>query len=233
VIPAPIPPIPPVPPVAPPLNPPPDPGPQPTAPTEPTVPRQGEPGPQPPPGATMAKKQEWQAKNAAYLQWTQYDRDLAQNQTDSQQYQQAQQALQQYQAQVAAYNASIAIYNAQLANYQTQLAAYQIQVAAYIAQSAGFQSGKWGGFYAGSGQYSNVSMNLTMQGGVISGSGSDQVGFFTVQGTYNSNDLSCSWNKSYAGSTVIYTGTLSGQTITGTWYFPGNASGNFQLTHTN
>jgi len=77
--------------------------------------------------------------------------------------------------------------------------------------------GDWIGYYNyGDGLVPHaMELSLSFSGSSLSGRGIDDVGRFTIGGTY-SGDV-CSWIKTYSSHSVQYTGYLDGGHIWGTW----------------
>jgi hypothetical protein len=84
-----------------------------------------------------------------------------------------------------------------------------------------FPSGPWIGFYV----YANarqkrhrMDLALTFARGCVSGSGSDDIGRFTIQGKFDGRTRECFWTKTYIGAyDVFYRGFREGRGIWGTW----------------
>jgi hypothetical protein len=82
-----------------------------------------------------------------------------------------------------------------------------------------FSSGPWTGFYI----YSNnrrerMDLALTFKEGLVTGSGSDPVGFFTIRGRYDAETNEARWTKTYPGRhDVAYRGYRDARGIWGTW----------------
>jgi hypothetical protein len=104
-----------------------------------------------------------------------------------------------------------------------------------LKSKSGFLTGVWEGWYDydSNNTRDKVFMDVTMIGSIISGYGTDQVGDFLVQGSYDDEQLTCCWDKAYIGAhTVYYTGKLEGgKTIKGKWNIPGSVSGKFEMTY--
>ncbi len=83
-----------------------------------------------------------------------------------------------------------------------------------------FPSGEWTGFYL---QYwlpgrHPTNLTLNFREGTLTGTGSDHVGSFTVDGTYDVRSGKCAWNKQYIGRhSIAYRGVNEGQGIWGVW----------------
>jgi len=87
-----------------------------------------------------------------------------------------------------------------------------------------FPSGPWTGFFlmphTGSRRHS-TDLQLTFVAGVMTGTGRDYVGPFTIQGKYDLADGKCVWTKHYLGKhNVYYTGFNEGKGIWGMWDIP-------------
>jgi hypothetical protein len=83
-----------------------------------------------------------------------------------------------------------------------------------------FPSGAWTGFYL---QYwlpgrHTTDLTLDFREGTLTGTGSDHVGPYTIDGTYDVRTGQCAWNKQYVGRhCVAYRGVNEGQGIWGVW----------------
>ena len=96
-----------------------------------------------------------------------------------------------------------------------------------------FPSGPWTGFY----QYSNgerghQDLRLMFDKGRLTGSGSDELGVFNVEGSYDESSKEASWSKLYPdGHSVAYRGFREGPVpgIWGTWQIQGNSTGGFHI----
>jgi hypothetical protein len=87
-----------------------------------------------------------------------------------------------------------------------------------------FPSGPWTGFYlmphTGTKRHA-TQLGLTFVNGVMTGSGRDAVGAFTIHGRYDLADGKCRWVKRYIGKhDVFYTGYNEGRGIWGVWDIP-------------
>jgi hypothetical protein len=93
----------------------------------------------------------------------------------------------------------------------------------YIEEDSRFPSGVWKGFYL---QYwmpgrHATDMDLTFEDGRLTGSGSDRVGQFTIDGTYDLATGQCRWVKQYVGRhSIEYSGLNEGRGIWGVWELP-------------
>ncbi len=95
-----------------------------------------------------------------------------------------------------------------------------------------FPSGPWVGFYTytASPVRHRMELGLQFQEGRMSGTGSDGIGPFVIDGTYDAKELEASWWKTYPGShRVWYRGFREGKGIWGTWEIPSDRSGGFQI----
>lgn len=85
-----------------------------------------------------------------------------------------------------------------------------------------FPSGIWEGFYlytSGSDADRHaMNFRLDFRDGKITGSGSDDVGAFSWQGTYDTASLAVSLIKSYPTHSVFYQGMADTNGIYGTWH---------------
>lgn len=84
-----------------------------------------------------------------------------------------------------------------------------------------FPSGAWEGFYLyQSGPSANrhsMSFHLNFQEGKVTGSGADDVGPFSWEGTYNEGSMLVTLIKSYPSHQVLYEGMADTNGIYGTW----------------
>jgi len=95
-----------------------------------------------------------------------------------------------------------------------------------------FPSGPWIGFYnyRPGGERHYMSLTLEFAGGIVTGSGNDDIGFFTIVGTYDIQELECNFIKTYPGShEVSYRGFREGRGIWGVWEIPPGARGGFYI----
>jgi hypothetical protein len=94
------------------------------------------------------------------------------------------------------------------------------EVPANLEVDSRFPSGEWTGFFL---QYwlpgrHKTDLDLTWQGGTLSGHGTDRVGPFTISGTYDVATGECEWTKQYVGKhSVAYRGRNDGHGIWGVW----------------
>ncbi len=93
-------------------------------------------------------------------------------------------------------------------------------------------SGEWSGFYLyGEGAASprhDMDMWMKFTAAGIDGSGMDDVGFFTWQGTYQLESMTCSIMKFYSSHQVDYRGHIDENGIWGQWTL-GPIQGGFHL----
>lgn len=95
-----------------------------------------------------------------------------------------------------------------------------------------FPSGPWTGFYNYTGPEDRHRMDLRLEfkQGRMTGAGSDNVGYFLIDGSYDPVSKECHWTKSYPGSHhVCYRGFREGVGIWGTWEIPPSARGGFHI----
>jgi hypothetical protein len=88
------------------------------------------------------------------------------------------------------------------------------------SEDDGFASGPWTGYYLYSDprDLHRMELDLRFSDGRISGAGADDVGAFSIRGTYESDSQKVWWRKSYLGAhTVSYAGVLDGGRIYGGW----------------
>lgn len=79
-------------------------------------------------------------------------------------------------------------------------------------------SGEWIGFYQYFGSNHATELVAEFAGGVVTGSGADAVGTFTIRGTYDTSTGEVVWVKSYDGAhDVNYRGFHEGGSIWGVW----------------
>ncbi len=63
-----------------------------------------------------------------------------------------------------------------------------------------------------------MDLDLTFANGNMTGSGSDNIGPFSIKGRYDPGNQECYWTKSYLGAhDVFYRGFREGKGIWGTW----------------
>lgn len=96
-----------------------------------------------------------------------------------------------------------------------------------------FPSGEWEGFYnygAASGRKDKMEFTLNFSNQTITGTGSDQVGAFRWEGTYDVGAGTCKMLKIYYGQhTVLYDGHADENGIWGTWLIPPLLTGGFHI----
>jgi hypothetical protein len=89
-----------------------------------------------------------------------------------------------------------------------------------MSDDSRFPSGPWTGFFL---QYwlpgrQRTDLVLDCHGGELTGTGSDRVGPYTVDGTYDPVTGKCDWIKQYLGKhKVVYRGLNDGHGIWGVW----------------
>lgn len=75
-----------------------------------------------------------------------------------------------------------------------------------------------------------MELQLVFKDGILSGDGTDDIGPFSIQGTYNAATGSARWIKSYTGShEVHYQGILGGTGLQGIWKTLPAGQGTFRL----
>ncbi len=96
-----------------------------------------------------------------------------------------------------------------------------------------FPSGIWDGFYLYlSGPMSTrheMYFHLDFSDGRVTGSGSDDVGVFTWEGTYDIKTFACQLTKRYVSHPVFYQGMADESGIYGQWSIPPLLSGGFHI----
>lgn len=82
-----------------------------------------------------------------------------------------------------------------------------------------FPSGEWEGFYlySFSKQQHKMSFSLNFQNNKITGAGSDDVGAYSWQGTYDKEAMTCQLIKSYTQHQIFYNGHADENGIWGQW----------------
>ncbi len=93
-------------------------------------------------------------------------------------------------------------------------------------------SGAWKGYwtYSHSPQRRKQRMDLKFAAARMMGDGDDEVGYFCINGKYDSESGAVSWIKTYPKShQVMYSGRWDGIMITGSWRIESAASGNFAI----
>src|SRR6266436_1699953 len=75
-----------------------------------------------------------------------------------------------------------------------------------------------------------MDLDLTFANGSMSGTGSDNVGPFSIKGRYDPANQECHWTKSYLGAhDVFYRGFREGKGIWGTWEITVQSHGGFHI----
>ncbi|MEM9929096.1 MAG: hypothetical protein AAF840_04720 [Bacteroidota bacterium] len=96
-----------------------------------------------------------------------------------------------------------------------------------------FPSGPWEGFYLyGAGPMSTrheMNFHLDFEDGRVTGSGSDDIGGFTWEGTYDTTTFVCQMVKQYVSHPVHYRGMADESGIYGQWQIPPFSSGGFHI----
>lgn len=94
-----------------------------------------------------------------------------------------------------------------------------------------FTSGPWTGFYTYStNRRERMDLALSFRQGVVTGSGTDPVGVFTIRGRYDPESNEIHWTKTYPGRhDVFYKGYRDNRGIWGTWQFQFGGSGGFHI----
>merc|ERR1712226_641542 len=92
----------------------------------------------------------------------------------------------------------------------------------------------WSGWFEQNGQQNPIEFGLSVNGNLVTGSGADGVGCFSVHGNYNQGNGHMNFTKYYYGAhTVQYTGqhhqAHGGATIDGHWSIPGQQQEKFHL----
>jgi hypothetical protein len=99
--------------------------------------------------------------------------------------------------------------------------------------AAEFPSGLWTGYYQyRDGRRGHQDLNLQFAAGRMTGSGTDEVGGFVVEGSYDTSTSEAQWQKRYPnGHLVEYRGFREGPVdgIWGTWHIPKVWSGGFHI----
>lgn len=95
--------------------------------------------------------------------------------------------------------------------------------------------GAWRGFYVyePGGRRHAMRLELAFANGRVTGSGSDDVGRFTVDGGFDAEGVRVWWRKDYAGAhTVWYDGARDGarsRVVYGAWRIAGYDPGGFRI----
>ena len=93
-----------------------------------------------------------------------------------------------------------------------------------------YPSGPWTGYYQQSGRQFRQDLDLQFTNGVMTGTGSDSLGRFTVHGSYGENGGEVRWTKRYFGRhRVFYRGFREGKGIWGIWEIPPRDRSGFHI----
>jgi hypothetical protein len=96
-----------------------------------------------------------------------------------------------------------------------------------------FPSGAWRGYYLHRTSHDRHAMFLTLSfaNGVVDGAGTDDLGLFIIEGSYDAQNLELNWKKSYPGQKdASYRGFREGRGIWGVWSVDaGTAGGGFMI----
>ena len=94
-----------------------------------------------------------------------------------------------------------------------------------------FTSGPWTGFYTyANGHRDRMDLSLTFKQGVVTGSGTDPVGPFSIGGRYDPESNEIHWTKTYLGRhDVFYKGCRDNRGIWGTWELEFGGRGGFHI----
>jgi len=76
--------------------------------------------------------------------------------------------------------------------------------------------GPWHGFYIQWNLRGHMRLTLNFRGGKVDGGGTDQIGGFTIAGTYGTEG-EVEFRKKYSTHTIFYRGKWDGSMIFGTW----------------
>lgn len=98
--------------------------------------------------------------------------------------------------------------------------------------STEFPSGPWRGHWLEPGGDARHRMRLDLKfaAGRMMGDGDDEVGYFVINGRYESETGECLWTKTYPGRhQVVYFGQGNGRGISGDWEIKGQRSGGFAI----
>jgi hypothetical protein len=95
----------------------------------------------------------------------------------------------------------------------------------------GFCSGPWTGYYTmDAGPWSGfhrMNLHLRFASGHFNGVGDDDVGAFSLKGSYELDSRRCWFIKTYDSHVVRYHGAQLGRTIAGNWVLSGPDTGDF------
>ena len=95
-----------------------------------------------------------------------------------------------------------------------------------LEQHPDFPSGEWVGYWLEGGSRCRQDLVLNFRSGVLSGSGGDSVGAFSIRGSYDVESREVTWTKKYLGAhDVYYRGFREIKGIWGTWEIEGFRSG--------
>jgi hypothetical protein len=95
-----------------------------------------------------------------------------------------------------------------------------------------FPTGPWTGFFLQQSHpgRNRMKLELTFAEGKVVGTGSDWVGRFIIEGTYQTTDGRCQMTKSYLGRhSLHYQGYNEGKGIWGVWELVGTDRGGFYI----
>lgn len=96
-----------------------------------------------------------------------------------------------------------------------------------------FPSGPWTGFYQyRDGKRGQMDLVLVFERGRMTGTGHDELGTFTIAGTYSSESKEAQWVKRYPGAhSIDYRGFREGSRpgIWGEWHIGPDWSGGFHI----
>jgi hypothetical protein len=100
-------------------------------------------------------------------------------------------------------------------------------------QHPNFPSGEWEGHYlwqAGAGAERHpMDFILNFKEGIVTGSGSDDVGSFKWEGEYSTSSMSVKMVKVYRTHLVLYSGMADTNGIYGSWEIPPFGRGGFHV----
>ncbi len=95
-----------------------------------------------------------------------------------------------------------------------------------------YPSGPWTGYYTYNDlpERGRMDLELHFADGLVRGSGTDPVGFFSLRGRYDFQEAEVWWTKSYPGRhDVHYRGFREGRGIWGTWEILEGWRGGFRI----
>ncbi len=92
-------------------------------------------------------------------------------------------------------------------------------------------SGEWEGFYCytHSTTKHKMAIHLTFKKGKVSGSGTDDVNYFSWKGNYDLEAFVITMVKTYPSHTVNYKGDIDENGIWGSWNIGAHSSGGFHI----